>query len=57
MIEIMMIEISTLCFNEEIYKSSKILNISRNSISNCLTGRCKSSGGYHWKYNENEVKI
>ena len=29
---------------------SKETGISRNSISNCLSGLSKTAGGYHWKY-------
>lgn len=35
---------------DSLSSAAKTLNISINSISNCLTGRCISAGGYHWKY-------
>lgn len=38
----------------KIYKSiteaTKELGLSRTSISNCLSGRAKTAGGYHWEY-------
>lgn len=36
--------------------ASKLLNISSNSISNCLNLRTKTAGGYHWKFVENNNK-
>ena len=35
---------------ESISDASKKMKISQNGISNCLNGRAKSSGGYHWIY-------
>lgn len=35
---------------DSVSEASKALNISRNSISNCLTGRSNTAGGYKWKY-------
>ena len=31
-------------------EASEVLGIGRGSISNCLTGRLKTAGGYVWKY-------
>lgn len=31
-------------------EAAKELNIRPNAISNCLIGKCKTSGGYHWRY-------
>jgi len=33
-----------------IVEASKTLNISHGSISNCLSCKSKTAGGYHWKY-------
>ena len=35
---------------ESIAAASQKKNISRTGISNCLSGRAKSAGGYHWAY-------
>lgn len=35
---------------KSVSEASMLLNISRNSISNCLTKRCNTAGGYHWEY-------
>ena len=35
---------------KSISEASRILNISKPSIVNCLSGRAKSAGGYVWKY-------
>lgn len=38
---------------ESLKKASEYLNIHANAISNVLTGRAKTSGGYKWKYYNN----
>ena len=35
---------------DSVSMAAKALNIKRSSISNVLTGRSKTAGGYHWKY-------
>lgn len=30
--------------------AAAFVNVSRGTISSCLSGRCKTAGGYHWKY-------
>ena len=37
---------------ESIIVAASSLGISRTSISNCLTGRSKTAGGYHWKHSK-----
>lgn len=32
--------------------AAKFINRSKSAITNCCTGRSKTSGGYHWKYVE-----
>ena len=32
-------------------EAAQILNINKQSIVNCLAGRQKTGGGYHWRYN------
>lgn len=36
-------------------EASNILNIGRKSITNCLTGRSKSAGGYKWIYKKGGI--
>ena len=35
---------------ESITKASKECNINVSTLSNCLRGKTKTAGGYHWKY-------
>lgn len=37
---------------ESIAEASRKMSVLRSAISNCLSGRVKSAGGYHWKYIE-----
>lgn len=37
---------------ESIADASQKMNISRSGIINCLSGRSRSSGGFHWQYKE-----
>ena len=37
-------------------EAAKELGISQGNISSCLTGKYKTSGGYHWKYAETSVE-
>lgn len=40
---------------KSVNEASEITGVNRTGISNCLTGRYKSSGGYHWTYVEKET--
>lgn len=40
---------------DSIYQASEFCNLSRSSITNALTGRSKSAGGYHWEYYTQET--
>ena len=31
-------------------EATEVINIAQSSISNCLAGRRKTAGGYHWRY-------
>lgn len=47
--------IMVLCVEENTYyksasEASRVLGLSRTAINNCLRGRSKTSGGYHWRY-------
>ena len=33
-----------------VVEAANELNMRPNAISNCLIGKCKTSGGYHWRY-------
>ena len=35
---------------ESITKATSELGLSRTAISNCLNGRAKTAGGYHWEF-------
>lgn len=35
---------------ESVEHAAKVIGVCRSSISNCLTGRSKTSGGYHFEY-------
>ena len=35
---------------DSISEAAKAFNVSHSALSKCLSGRGKTSGGYHWKY-------
>jgi len=40
---------------DSVTSAATVKNVLRSSINNCLNGRSKTAGGYHWKYEkENE---
>ena len=48
--------LETLEVFDSISEASRVKNCNRNAISNCLSGRAKSSGGYHWMYYEDYLE-
>ena len=43
----------SLKYETRIPNKRRILGISTSNLSNCLTGRSKTAGGFKWKYKNN----